>query len=177
MHMVSVKAFFQKLDQRSEDRPPIAVSIALLVLGLYLVIRSLVLSPELSYGLIIIPPDVQAARILDLLRSDGVDVSNSSVMQEVDRLVEAARTVRTCGPNLVDRMDAVLARCRPRGHKMEIYISVAPYAGSSPASLRRLQAERPPSATPASAAPGLFEILRAEATRNFKEKQTDNSQT
>ena len=176
MHMVSLRIFFQKLDQRSEDRPPIAVTIALLVLGLYLVIRSLVLSPELSYGLIILTPDVQAARIVDSLRSDGVDVSDRSVIQDVERLVEAIRTVRTCLPNLVDSMDAVLARCRPRGHKMEIYESVAQDVGFSAASLRRRQAEFHSSATPASAAPGFFETLRNEAVRKFKDKRTDNSQ-
>jgi hypothetical protein len=112
--MVSLKAFFQKLDQRSEDRPPIAVATALLVLGLYLVIRSLVLSPELSYGLIIFTPDVEAARILDSLRSDGVDVSNATVVQEVDRLVEAIGTVRTCWPTQYGRCACPLPAAWPQ---------------------------------------------------------------
>ncbi len=91
--MNSLRRFLLKLDERSEDRPPIAVTIGLLVLGIYLVIRSLVLSPELSYSLIILPPGVQSAGVfdpegkqiaIDPLTEDGVDVSDTRVPHHHD---------------------------------------------------------------------------------------------
>lgn len=182
--MGSLRRFFLRLDEQVEDRPPIAVTIALLVLGLYLVIRSLVLSPGLSYGLIILTPDVQAARIvdpeskqilIDSLTADGADVSDPRVAEDLVNLVEAIRTLESAWPNLVHSLDAVLAHCRPRGHRMEIYRAVAREVGLSAASLRRRQTEYSPDES-GIAVPGFFEAFRTEAAQKYTEKQTNGSE-
>lgn len=144
-------------------------------------IRSLVLSPGLSYSLTIIAPDVQAAGIvdpeskrivIDLLTADGVDVSDARVAQDIASLVDAIRTVESAWPNLVHSFDAVLAHCRPRGHRKEIYGAVARDVRMSAASLRRRQIEYS-SDESAISSPGLFEALRSEAAQEYKPEQTN----
>jgi hypothetical protein len=183
--MGSSRRFFLGLEERSQDRPPIAITIGLLSLGLYLVIRSLVLSPGLSYSLIILTPDLQSARvvdpqskqiIIDALKADGVDVSRTDVAQDIESLAEAIRTVLTAWPNMVHKLDAVLAHCRPRGHRDVILDAAARDVGRSAASLRRRQAEHSETKS-AIAAPGLFEAFRAEAIQEYKEPQTNDSES
>ncbi len=186
------RRFFLGLEERSEDRPPIAVTIGLLGLGVFLVIRSLVLSPGLSYSLIILTPDVQDARvvepdskqiIIDSLTADGVDVSDTRVARDIENLADAIRTlnaatraVDAAWPNLVRSLDSVLAHSRPRGHRESILDAVARDARLSSSAFRRRQAEHSENKS-AVAAPGLFEALRTEAIQEYKELQTNGSES
>jgi hypothetical protein len=190
--MGSSKRFFLGLEERSEDRPPLAVTIGLLFLGFYLVIRSLVLSPGLSYSVIILTPDVQAARavdpeeskqiVIDSLRADGVDVSETAVAQDIENLADAIRTLNlarrafdAAWPNLARSLDSVLAHSRPRGHRESILDAVARDVKKSSASVRRRWVEHLENKSVA-AAPGLFEALRTEAIQKYEEPQTNDSE-
>jgi hypothetical protein len=155
----------------SEDQPPLAVTIGLLGLGIYLIVRSLILSPGLSYSLILVPPGQPESKqvVTESLTADGVDVSDPKVAQDIASLADAVRGLRTAWPSVLSSLDAVLSHARPRGHRDAILNAVARDVHLSPASLRRRRTQYSTNSSSV-AAPGLFERLRSAWKPDYDEE-------